>query len=198
MELIVVFFVVWIAIMIVMIAKATSDLKKDEAAPVDPDYSKTGWEFHEDVKQRAKWNANTISEGNKQIGEYWLSGKDRYLIIEKKSKEGQLLGYDIPYDNIESYAPYKYEHGQNKNVLGRALVGEIIAGPIGGILGVVSGYGRTNLIDSLGVIVTTFDGERFDLKVIDGLYKTEKDDYHIKNYVQTIRKLDEIVNGSID
>lgn len=198
MAYIITFIVLWVLIVAGTIIKIQSDSHHDKEAPEEPDYSKTGWDFHEELKQRAKWNSDTISAGNKKYGQYWLSGKDPYLVVEKEVSGGRLTGADIPYTDIKSYDPYKYEHGENKNVIGRALLGSVIAGPIGGIVGAISGSGQNNSIDSLGVIVTTNEGDRYDLKTIVGPYRPERDDLHIKNYAKTIRKLDEIVNGEIN
>lgn len=190
--------VVWLLIVGGAFIKVGSDLHNDANAPATPDYNKTGWDFHEELKQRAKWNTYTEDGGDKKRGKYWLSGKDPYLIIEKEVSGGRISGIDIPYENISSYNPYKYEHGVNKNIIGTTLAGGIIAGPIGGIIGAIMGSGQNNLIDSLGVIVTTKDGERYDLNMITGPYKPDRDDIYIKKYAKTLRRLDEIVNGRIN
>lgn len=196
MPILIAIIVVWLLIIVGVIGRAANDVKHDNEAPAEPDYSKTGWDFHEELKQRAKWNAKTLDGGSRSRGRYWLSGKDPYLIIEKESG-GSRTGMDIPYGHITSYNPYKYEHGTNKNVIGRTLIGAVVAGPIGGIIGAITGSGQNQIIDSLGVIVTTSEGERYDLNMIANPYQPKENDVYIKKYARIIRKLDEIVNGAI-
>ena len=181
-----------LAVPVGAIIYSINSAERDENAPEHIDPSLTGEAKFKALKQRAKDNAKTVSGGSFSTGKYWLSGKDDWLLLEKD-------GYwtMIPYGLISGYKPYEFKHGASHNGhrLGGAIAGGVIAGAPGAIIGaLVSGGRQEEVMDSLGVYVFTSDGEKYDLSLINQPRKLEADDWIVKQYVKTLKKLDEIVD----
>lgn len=99
------------------------------------------------------------------------NNKILYLDIWPSCYESRKKSYNIKYENIKKVELLKQIEEKDKSVIGRAIVGGVLLGPVGAVVGGMSGLGTKQKKDFYLKITTnsqelffkTLNGAEFDL-----------------------------------
>lgn len=151
-----------------------------------PDEEKKEIQEYKSIKNQFGWSDKYgDSYVSNEIGKILWVNNDRWELLNTS--------------DVIAYSVEERKHNENSNnILGRAVVGDIIAGPVGAVVGAGTGIRSGDVIERLGVVFTLSNGRRYEILEFEGNEPASKMESIISRHNRLVRLFDEMVNGKIN